>query len=139
LPHEPTPCTPAQTFRLYADRAAGGDRHHRHLDRPALAGRAKSARRGRSRPVAEQPQANGPGRQQHRRHLQHGDTALLWYFPSNSATGVQGSLFYHMLPYIEQQNVYNNGGFSVTGTYATIKTYIAPADPSNSISGGSSG
>jgi prepilin-type N-terminal cleavage/methylation domain-containing protein len=59
-------------------------------------------------------------------------------FPVNSTTGVQGSLFFHMLPYIEQQNVYNNQGFSTSGgsTYATIKTYIAPADPTNSINGG---
>ena len=28
---------------LYARRAAGGDRHHRHLDRAALAGGAKGA------------------------------------------------------------------------------------------------
>src|SRR5262249_45459297 len=63
------------------------------------------------------------------------------YFPSGSTTGVQGSLFFHMLPYIEQQNVYNNKGFNATSgtTYATIKTYIAPADPTNSLTGGNSG
>lgn len=57
-------------------------------------------------------------------------------FPTGGA--ITGSLFLHMLPYIEQQNVYSavtSSGFS--GVYATIKTYIAPADPTNSISGGS--
>jgi prepilin-type N-terminal cleavage/methylation domain-containing protein len=56
-------------------------------------------------------------------------------FPTGG--GVQGSLFLHILPYIEQNNVYTAvtvAGFS--GSYATVKTYIAPADPTNSITGG---
>ncbi|HEY7424718.1 MAG TPA: DUF1559 domain-containing protein [Gemmataceae bacterium] len=59
-------------------------------------------------------------------------------FPPGSANSY--SFFFHLLPYIEQQNVYNFGGLSVSGgsTYATIKTYVAPADPTNSTSGGSS-
>jgi prepilin-type N-terminal cleavage/methylation domain-containing protein len=37
-----------------------------------------------------------------------------------------GSFFYHVLPYIEQQAVYNSGA---TGT--VIKTFVAPADNTN--------
>src|SRR5687768_15277677 len=36
----PYPAVPA---RLHADRAVGGDRHHRRLDRPLAAGRAEGA------------------------------------------------------------------------------------------------
>ena len=39
LPLHPAPC-------LYPDRVVGGDRHHRHPDRPAAAGRAEGARGG---------------------------------------------------------------------------------------------
>jgi prepilin-type N-terminal cleavage/methylation domain-containing protein len=56
-------------------------------------------------------------------------------FPTN---GKQGTLFFHILPYIEQDNVYNlyaNGAQTsanyLTVTTASIKTYYAPADNSN--------
>jgi prepilin-type N-terminal cleavage/methylation domain-containing protein len=39
--------------------------------------------------------------------------------------GATGSLFYHLLPYIEQDTVYKTGA-----TSTVIKTYAAPADPS---------
>jgi prepilin-type N-terminal cleavage/methylation domain-containing protein len=53
-------------------------------------------------------------------------------FPSGSA--FTGSLFTHMLPYIEQNNLYNLL-VAGTGSYLTaVKTYIAPADPTNSTS-----
>jgi len=60
-------------------------------------------------------------------------------FPSGSPTAT--SLFGHMLPFIEQQNVYNSYVSSqTTSTVATtIKTYVAPADPTNSTSGGTAG
>jgi len=70
------------------------------------------------------------------------------YFPSNNtsvtnswsgAPSQTGSLFHHILPFIEQQNVYkNNGGWSSdTGWYwgggyqgsASIQTFQAPLDP----------
>jgi prepilin-type N-terminal cleavage/methylation domain-containing protein len=44
-------------------------------------------------------------------------------------TGVAGPIFVHMLPYIEQQNLYNNGFASWQTT--PVKIYIAPADPTN--------
>ncbi|HEY7428585.1 MAG TPA: DUF1559 domain-containing protein [Gemmataceae bacterium] len=47
--------------------------------------------------------------------------------------GATNSIFFHMLPYIEQQNLYNNNG-TLAGAYVTVKTYVAPADPTNSSS-----
>src|SRR5262249_15286927 len=46
---------------LYADRAAGGHRHHRDPDRAAAAGRPEGPRGRRTHPVPEQPQAGRPG------------------------------------------------------------------------------
>jgi prepilin-type N-terminal cleavage/methylation domain-containing protein len=57
------------------------------------------------------------------------------YFPpgrkaSNTAPAPHGTLFYFLLPFLEQQNIYNaTAGHSYTST-AVIKTYIAPLDPS---------
>jgi prepilin-type N-terminal cleavage/methylation domain-containing protein len=66
-------------------------------------------------------------------------------FPINSNGWQQqgqaeGTLFYHILPYIEQQNMYNagitskGGGLSMQLEWANaprvVKTYMAPADPS---------
>jgi prepilin-type N-terminal cleavage/methylation domain-containing protein len=61
-------------------------------------------------------------------------------FPPGSATVT--SLFGHILPFIEQQNVYTASVLNVAGTTTiatTIKTYVAPADPTNSTSGGTAG
>jgi prepilin-type N-terminal cleavage/methylation domain-containing protein len=46
-----------------------------------------------------------------------------------SWNGVAGSMFYHILPFIEQDNVYKLGGPGSTAT--PIKTYAAPLDNSN--------
>jgi prepilin-type N-terminal cleavage/methylation domain-containing protein len=50
------------------------------------------------------------------------------YPPPN---GPSGSFFFHILPFIEQQSVYSNyGNYGYYGSApATIKIYIAPADP----------
>jgi len=67
-------------------------------------------------------------------------------FPTGGT--VTSSLFFHLLPYIEQVNLYNqqsgNGTTSPTvtatqGIAVTVKTYVAPADPTNSTSGGTPG
>ena len=55
------PFQEARPIRLHADRAAGGDRDHRRLDRPAAARRAESARGGQSDAMREQPAANRRG------------------------------------------------------------------------------
>src|SRR5262249_31069411 len=44
-----------ETPRFYADRAAGGDRHHRHPHRPAAARRSEGARGRRTPQLPEQP------------------------------------------------------------------------------------
>lgn len=57
------------------------------------------------------------------------------FFPPNQASttstpAFHGSFFYFLLPFLEQQNVYNNTtGYSYNST-AVIKTFIAPLDPS---------
>jgi prepilin-type processing-associated H-X9-DG protein len=65
------------------------------------------------------------------------NNALPPVFGDFPAEGSNGTLFFHILPYIEQDNVYKNaqledGGYSVwhNGTYSLIiKLYICPSDP----------
>jgi prepilin-type N-terminal cleavage/methylation domain-containing protein len=45
-------------------------------------------------------------------------------FPTGSTTN--GTLFFHMLPYIEQDNVYKSNALTTP-----IKTFVAPLDPTN--------
>lgn len=55
------------------------------------------------------------------------------------AGSAEGTIFYHMLPYLEQQNMYNFGQTSWSGKLSmqlewanlprVVKTYMAPADP----------
>jgi prepilin-type N-terminal cleavage/methylation domain-containing protein len=55
---------------------------------------------------------------------------------------IYGSFFFHILPFIEQQNVYTQYSAAAslgTNVQVTIKTYVAPADPTNSTSGGTAG
>jgi hypothetical protein len=42
--------------------------------------------------------------------------------------GPEGSFFFHLLPYIEQGSVYKS-----QSTTASIKTYVAPHDPTNAL------
>jgi prepilin-type N-terminal cleavage/methylation domain-containing protein len=59
--------------------------------------------------------------------------AVAPYGTNPSPSGGPGSIFFFLLPYIEQQNVYNiMGGNSLTlpGGDARIKTYLCPSDPS---------
>jgi hypothetical protein len=50
-----------------------------------------------------------------------------WLLGSGSAGGPAGSLMFLLLPYIEQQNVYNQGTSATCGTI--IKTFLCPSDP----------
>jgi type II secretory pathway pseudopilin PulG len=58
---------------------------------------------------------------------------------SGQTPGPYGPLFYHLLPFIEQDNVYKNTwATSSQSPIAAIKTYIAPGDPtvqSNGLTG----
>jgi prepilin-type N-terminal cleavage/methylation domain-containing protein len=61
--------------------------------------------------------------------------AAVGYFPGTSrvrggAPAEHGTLFYYLLPYIEQQNVYNQTSDWSWNSQAVIKSYIAPADGS---------
>jgi len=47
-------------------------------------------------------------------------------FPGTAQSGPVYSFFTHILPYIEQQNLYNN---QISST--PVKTYVAPSDPNN--------
>ena len=123
--HVRTPSPP----RVHADRAAGGHRHHRHPDRPAAARRAEGPRGRRPHAVHQQPQADRPGhatttttptaRFPRGGHYNPVDAltepAVLspgWGTPHYRAS--RGSWLYHILPYIEQDNLYkySNGGSS---------------------------
>jgi prepilin-type N-terminal cleavage/methylation domain-containing protein len=60
------------------------------------------------------------------------------YLPSSATGGAKVGFFTHILPYIEQQNVYttyaapnNTNPTAYPGTPIPIKTYIAPADVGN--------
>ncbi len=55
-----SPSDPRRAW-LHADRALGGDRHHRGPDRPALAGRPGGTRGGAADSVHQQPQADRAG------------------------------------------------------------------------------
>ena len=74
---------------VHADRAAGGDRHHRHPDRPAAARRPEGPRGRRTHRLQQQPAADRPRgpqlrqrqrppapRHQRRQQQLHGHTAL---------------------------------------------------------------
>jgi prepilin-type N-terminal cleavage/methylation domain-containing protein len=72
------------------------------------------------------------------------------YTPSNNSNwwtgGAEGTIYFHMLPFIEQQNMYNSANTQVNGGDGTgklgyalewnnlpriVKTFIAPLDPTN--------
>jgi prepilin-type N-terminal cleavage/methylation domain-containing protein len=72
---------------------------------------------------------------------------VLPYINNNGwqGNGVEGSIYFHLLPFIEQNNMYNSAATSGQGgklgyqlSWAnlprTVKTYIAPADPTNNTS-----
>ena len=46
--------------------------------------------------------------------------------------GLNGSFFYHLLPYLEQKNLYDKYSASgPSGATEAVKTYVAPLDPFN--------
>ena len=59
----------------------------------------------------------------------------------NSAPAAQGSLFYFILPYMDQQNIYNTSTIGASGgpgdswgiqtANGTVKSFTAPADPNS--------
>jgi prepilin-type N-terminal cleavage/methylation domain-containing protein len=64
---------------------------------------------------------------------------MLGAFPSAGAGGGVGTVFFHLLPFVEQENIYRQGLNPATGTYEAafgganvrpVKVYQNPADPS---------
>jgi prepilin-type processing-associated H-X9-DG protein len=58
-------------------------------------------------------------------------------YPAGGVSGGYGPLLWHMLPYMEQGNVYNMaggianaGGYGGVATQTNIKVYLCPSDPS---------
>jgi prepilin-type N-terminal cleavage/methylation domain-containing protein len=52
-------------------------------------------------------------------------------WPSNWQPAPQGSIFYFILPFIEQQNLYNGiSNWSWNNGRQVVKTFVAPGDPS---------
>jgi prepilin-type N-terminal cleavage/methylation domain-containing protein len=59
---------------------------------------------------------------------------------TNSPSGTTGTTFWYILPFIEQQNLYNSGTFNVTGNQngsmnlpcgaTVVPIYLCPSDPS---------
>jgi prepilin-type N-terminal cleavage/methylation domain-containing protein len=69
---------------------------------------------------------------------------MLGYFPEESGNAYGGA-FFHLLPFLEQVNLYNTTFDPVTGTYdarrsylytISVKTYLCPSDPSVQSPGG---
>jgi prepilin-type N-terminal cleavage/methylation domain-containing protein len=50
--------------------------------------------------------------------------------PSNWTPAPHGTLQYFLLPFMEQQNIYNNTGSVSWNSNSVVKTFIAPGDPS---------
>src|SRR5439155_19376778 len=87
-------CYKEHTAWLHPDRAAGGDRHHRHLDRAAAAGGPEGPRSRQSHELPEQPEADRAGGPQLQRHLRD-PAALLWVLPG--ARTYSGERFWQWL------------------------------------------
>ena len=108
----------ATLTRLHADRAAGRHRHHRRPDRAAAAGRPGRPRGRPAEPVRQQPQAARarPAQLPRRR-----SGAFPW--GHGPAAGTTGRRLPMLLPYMEQQPLFN----SINFTNARL------ADPGNGV------
>jgi prepilin-type N-terminal cleavage/methylation domain-containing protein len=61
-------------------------------------------------------------------------------YNSRSLTGTTGTIFYYLLPYIEQKNLYQQAnGDSMSVGSMVVPTYLCPSDPSGSSAGGYGG
>ena len=132
--------------RLHADRVAGGDRHHRHPDRPAPAGRAEGPRGRGTDQVRQQPQAARPGRSQlprrstsicrlasgiirHRRTASSARTSSTCCRISNKATSFE--MPYDVVPFpspVGPTAVYYSG--QQQRLQPAVATFLCPSDPS---------
>ena len=121
--------------RLHADRVAGGDCHHRHPDRPALARCPESA--GGRRPHASARTTSSRSAWPRTTCTTSGAPCLPRFGLYPAGTLNYGPIFFFLLPFIENGLVWQaslSGGAYVSnnnGVQATvIKTYVCPSDPS---------
>ena len=140
--------------RLHADRAIGGDRHHRGADRPGRPRRAEGPRRRGDVQCANNVKQMSPGHGQHGRHQRRPAAPVVRPLPHRRGPGRRrrpndgdGGIFLFLLPYIEQGPLYqscyvargdgndNRNGLNPTYSQWTpsvqnssVKTYICPAD-----------
>jgi hypothetical protein len=129
---------------LHVDRAAGGDRDHRGVDRPALACRPESPRGCQPHPLSEQLPPDRDRRQLLPRR--HGQTAA----PVRDYKGTKNNhVHYWLLPYLEYDNLAQSA-IAANGTdydasnypagqaaaLAGVKPYLCPSDPSINLANG---
>ena len=136
-----------RTSGLYPDRVVGSDRDHRDPDRPSLARGSKDPRGGQSYEVQQQLEAAGLACHNYQDTNNALPPALQAYALSNGVYRPYQPLLVILLPFIEQDNLYNKvtsySGINAydapvvgtpTGTLRsqTVKTYQCPSDPSMS-------
>ena len=121
---------------LHADRAAGGDRHHRHPDRPAAPRRPEGPRGRRPHAVHEQPQADRPGPPQlPRREPDFPPGYASALRRGRNDTGPGWGWAAYLLPHLEQDNLFRQIDFTQpiepannAGGPTSVKAYLCPAD-----------
>ena len=124
--------------RVHPDRAVGGDRHHRHPDRPARARRPAGPRVRQRHHLQEQPQAAWPPpstistRSTAPCRPTSASTAVGRPAPRRSRPSCSAAAIAHLLPYVEQQPLYQEIMHNIQQTgknqgNATVVTIPAPS------------
>ena len=96
----------APAARVHADRAAGGDRDHRHPHRPAAAGGQKVREAANRIKCANNLKQLGLAAHHYHDANQHLPPGI-GYYPT-ATNGAFGTYFFHLLPYLEQDNLYRS-------------------------------
>ena len=129
-----------RSTRFYLGRAAGGDHDHRHLDFVVVAGRQRRPRGGAAGTVLEQLEADRLGRAELRvgaKKLPTGGEGNGAGTLSSKTAFADHSVLVYLLPYIEQQDVFdqiNLGHYyrmadNVNACARNIPTFVCPSNP----------